>query len=195
MLADLVMRFGYVMVFAAAAVEGDATLVTATFLAHRGYLRLLPVIVAAALGTIGANQAYYWIGRSRRRQPGDISRSRIYAKVASWIGRYGLQLVLASRFIYGFRVAIPLACGASGMTPRRFTAGDVTGAVVWSTVVGFAGFATGQILDRLIQDLRRYEWWIALALLVGGTAILIGYARDWPALRLLRRRQDNDAKP
>ena len=63
------MRFGYAMVFAAAAVEGDATLVTATFLAHRGYLRLAPVIIAAALGTICANQAYYWIGRRRRRQP------------------------------------------------------------------------------------------------------------------------------
>ena len=40
MLTDLVIQYGYVMVVAGVIVEGDATLVTASILAHRGYMKL-----------------------------------------------------------------------------------------------------------------------------------------------------------
>jgi hypothetical protein len=56
MLADIILRYGYALVFVSAAVEGDATLLTATFLAHRGYLQLDLVIVVAAAATVAINQ-------------------------------------------------------------------------------------------------------------------------------------------
>ena len=52
MLAGWFLHFGYAMVVIASAVEGDATLLTATYLAHRGYLRLDLVVLSAMLGTI-----------------------------------------------------------------------------------------------------------------------------------------------
>ena len=72
------------------------------------------------------------------------------------------------------------------MSPIRFTIGDAVGAIVWSVVVGLAGFAIGQLLDRLLDDLRRYEWWIALALFSGMLAALAWHGRDVLALRTLR---------
>jgi hypothetical protein len=52
MLVDVIARYGYPFIFVAAAVEGDATLLTATLLAHRGYLRLDLVMLVAAAATV-----------------------------------------------------------------------------------------------------------------------------------------------
>ena len=111
---------------------------------------------------------------------------RTIQPVLDRIDRHGTLLVLFSRFVYGFRIAIPAACGATGMSAVRFTIVDVVGSIVWSVVVGLAGFAIGQLLDRLLDDLRRYEWWIALALFCGVLIVLAWHGRDVLALRTLR---------
>lgn len=187
MLADVILRYGYALVFVSAAVEGDATLLTATFLAHRGYLQLDLVIAVAAAATVAINQVYFWLARTYGKQR--VTALRAYRRmqpVLDRIERHGTLLVLFSRFVYGFRIAIPAACGATGMSPIRFTIGDVVGSIAWSVVVGLAGFAIGQLLDRLLDDLRRYEWWIALALFCGVLIVLAWHGRDVLALRTMR---------
>jgi membrane protein DedA with SNARE-associated domain len=188
MLAGVILRYGYALVFVAAAVEGDATLLTATFLAHRGYLQLHLVIVVAALGTVAINQGYFWFARAYARpRVATLRERRTAQRVLERVDRHGTLLVLGSRFVYGFRIAIPAACGATGMSPIRFTVGDVVGAMVWSVVIGLTGFAIGQLLDRLLDDLRRHEWWIALALFCGVLAVLAWHGRDVLVLRALKR--------
>lgn len=187
MLADIILHYGYALVFVAAAVEGDATLLTATFLAHRGYLQLNLVIVVAGAATVAINQVYFWLARAyAQKRVAAFRASRTIQAIIDRIERHGTLLVFFSRFIYGFRIAIPAACGATGMSPIRFTIGDVAGSVVWSVVVGLAGFAIGQLLDRLLDDLRRFEWWIALALFCGVLILLARHGRDVLALRTLR---------
>jgi membrane protein DedA with SNARE-associated domain len=181
MLTDLFLHFGYVMVFVASAIEGDATLLTATYLAHRGYLRLDLVIVAATLGTILVNQIYFRAARHfGQRRVADLIHRPLYGRVFGWIERYGLPLILTSRFIYGCRIAIPVACGASGMAPARFTIADIAGAVFWSAILGAAGYALGQALEYLVDDVRRYEWCIAAVVVA---IVLIVAARRWRAWR------------
>src|SRR5678815_239565 len=63
MLSDLVVKYGYLMVVAGVIVEGDATVVTAAFLAHRGYLKLGAVIALAAITSMTMNQIYFRLGR------------------------------------------------------------------------------------------------------------------------------------
>src|SRR5262245_48862195 len=117
MLAAVILQYGYALVFVAAAIEGDATLLTATFLAHRGYFKLDLVIFVAATATIAANQVYFWLGRRYGTQRVSAhSTHHMAQRVMDWLHRYGTPLVIGSRFVYGFRVAIPLAAGASGMS-------------------------------------------------------------------------------
>src|SRR5262245_41156018 len=156
MLVELFVRYGYAMVFAAAALEGDATLLAATFLAHRGYLRVDLVIVVAALGTIAANQLYFHLARRYGQERVAMMRAnRLYGRVLGWMSRYGTQLVAVSRFMYGFRIAVPVAAGIAGMSALRFTLVDTLGSAVWAATIGVAGYAIGQVLDYLIADLRR----------------------------------------
>lgn len=187
MLAELLVRYGYVMVFAAAGVEGDATLLAATFLAHRGYLRLDLVIVAAAVGTIAANQFYFHLGRRYGHERVAAMRShRLYGRVLGWMSRYGTQLVAGSRFLYGFRIAVPVAAGVAGMSALRFTLVDTIGSAVWALAIGLAGYAIGAALEYLVDDLRRHEWWIAGVLLATVLIALARWGRDLTGLRLIK---------
>lgn len=183
MLADLVLHFGYVMVFVASAIEGDATLLTATYLARRGYLRIGLVILAAMLGSIAVNQIYFRAARHYgQNRVAELRHRPVYGRVFGWIARFEVPLILCSRFIWGCRIAIPVVCGATGISPTRFTAGDITGAIVWSLIVGSAGWMMGQALEYFVADLRRYEWWIAAVLAAAALVIAAVRWRAWRAV-------------
>lgn len=186
MLQAALLRYGYVMLFIGAAVDGDASLLTGAFLAHRGYFSTPAVIVTAAVATSVANQVYFWI--ARRRGPGALERIEagwLLARLGHALTRHTKPLLFVSRFLYGFRIAIPAACGASDMSPGAFIVIDLGGAALWSMVIGLAGYSIGHVLETLLEDLRRYEWPIAGALLMTALAVLAVRGRDWKGGRLL----------
>ena len=102
------------------------------------------MIVVAAAATVTINQMYFWLARIYARQRvAALRANRRVLPVLDRIERHGTWLVFFSRFAYGFRIAIPAACGATGMSPLKFAIGDVVGSIVWSIAVGLAGFAIG----------------------------------------------------
>ena len=93
----------------------------------------------------------------------------------TWIARFEVPLILASRFIWGLPHRDSGGMRRDGrLSPTRFTAADVTGAVIWSLVRRHCRLdAMGEALDYPFADLRRYEWWIAgvlavIALVIAG---------------------------
>jgi membrane protein DedA with SNARE-associated domain len=189
MLAQIMLRYGYAVIFLAAAAEGDATLVTATFLARRGYLQLDLVMLVAACATITINQVYFWLGRRYgAMRLAAMREHRASRRILGWIEHHGLALVAGSRFVYGFRIAIPAACGAMRMSPLAFTLGDIAGSMVWVGIIGTGGYIIGHLLTVLVDDLRTYEWWVAGALFGGALILLAKYGRDLSTLRLLKAR-------
>jgi membrane protein DedA with SNARE-associated domain len=189
MFAHLILRYGYALIFMAAAAEGDATLLTASFLARRGYLHLDVVMLVAATATIAINQAYFWVGR--RYGPlrlAAMRQHRASTRVLGWVEQHGLPLVVGSRFVYGFRIAIPAACGATGMSPVAFSLGDVVGSLLWVGIVGGGGYAIGHILTFIVNDLRAHEWWIADVLFFGALVLLARHGRDVSVVRALKAR-------
>jgi membrane protein DedA with SNARE-associated domain len=174
---DLFVRYGYAMVVVGTLVEADPTLLAATFLAHRGYFNLRTIVLLAVLSTIVANQAFFWTGRRSRHRLLSGKRRQLVGRVTNWIERLGMPVVIVSRFLYGCRIAIPVACGTSGMPAWRFAAADATGAVLWAGVVGLAGQAIGHLLEVLIEDLRRHEVTVAFVILAAGTFALWWRAR------------------
>jgi membrane protein DedA with SNARE-associated domain len=180
MLTTGLLTYGYILLFFAAAFEGDASLLTATFLAHRGYFKLFSVIITAGVATCCANQIYYWLGRRHARSALDRLRShRLFGRFREPLSRHAPLLLFFSRFLYGFRIAIPMICGASGMSAVAFTSIDLAGSALWSSIIGLTGLAVGRLLGVLIGDLRRHEALVAAAVLVTTLAILMVRGRDW----------------
>ena len=165
MLTELVVRYGYLMVVAGTIVEGDATLVTASFLARRGYLELSGVMLLAATTSSIMNQIYFRLGRRHGVDRVAKAEGRpLFATILRHTRRHAIWLVLVSRFIFGFRMAIPMTVGAIGMNAARFFVADVSGAVLWSVVLGSTGYAVGRIGELLLSDVKGNEWTVALVL-------------------------------
>jgi membrane protein DedA with SNARE-associated domain len=174
---EILLRYAYVALFVGSIVEGDATLITAGFLARRGYLHLWVVILVAAAATMLANEFYYRVARFHGEEAFQhkADHDPRLARVRKWIQSQGPLLLFFSRFMWGFRIAIPLTCGAVAMRRTRFSVINAAGAVVWAVPVGLAGYFLGHELEHWLTDIRRYEWGIAAILLLGVFIVLLAW--------------------
>jgi membrane protein DedA with SNARE-associated domain len=92
-------------------------------------------------------------------------------KVQALIERYHRLIIVGFRFLSGLRTVIPLALGMSDVRVSHFIFFNIIGALTWSLVIGLSGFLLGAALNVLQTDIRRYEWYIMLAILVVGVLI------------------------
>jgi membrane protein DedA with SNARE-associated domain len=167
MLEDLVIRYGYVMVVAGVIVEGDATLVAASVLAHRGYLALRMVMLLGAVTSLTMNQIYFRLGRRHGvERVAKADGRRLFGNIVHHTRKHAIWLVLLSRFVFGFRMAIPATVGALGMTTMRFLIADTFGALIWAGSLGAAGYAAGHAGQLLLGNLRENDWTVAGVLIV-----------------------------
>jgi membrane protein DedA with SNARE-associated domain len=167
----------YIFVFLGSIIEGDATLVSAAFLANRGRLSFVGVLLTAGLATVLSNELVYHLSRNRSR--GWVARKVAnhpkYARTQEWIRRRSTVLLLFSRYLFGFRLAIPAACALTGMRPAYFSVLNAVGAMIWVVPLGLLGYAFGGVIGRFWHNLHLYEWHIAVVALAIGWTFLARY--------------------
>jgi membrane protein DedA with SNARE-associated domain len=186
-LAQWIEQYGYLAVLAGALLEGETILVLGGFAAHEGHLDLATVLlVAFAGGTVG-DQLFFWFGRASG--PRLLQRYEALARAGERVGRllirHDAALIFGIRFMYGLRIAGPIAMGALGVVPRRFAIFNVLGAAVWAPLVGGAGYLFGRALQAWLGEVEHYES-IALALIVGGAVVATLAHRWWQARERVR---------
>ena len=165
MFTELVLRYGYLMLVAGVIVEGDATLVAASFLAHRGELALTAVMSIAALTSLTMNQVYFRLGRRHGVDRVAKADGRpLFSNILRHTKKHAVLLLLASRFVFGFRMAIPMTVGALGMSARKFFVADFCGSIIWAVSVGLTGYAAGHVGDLISKTFHANDWPFALIL-------------------------------
>ncbi len=180
----LLIKYGYVICFLGVMVEGESFLLAASFLAHRGTLHLPLVILVAIAANTAADQIYYTMARIRGRawllkRFGDNPH---YAQVMRWMSRKADWLLLASRFLFGFRIIIPAACGALGMPPLRFSLLNLIAGAIWAIPTALLGYYFGNVAALLFAGVKRYELWTLLFLaLIAGAILVVRHLRhaEW----------------
>jgi membrane protein DedA with SNARE-associated domain len=184
MAAEGFLHYGYILVFFGSMLEGDASLITAAFLAHQGKLNFGGVLATAGIASTLLNEAVYHLARSRSRKYFErrITKHPKYSRVQDWIRRRSTVLLLFCRYIFGFRLAIPAACGMTGMNPLAFSVLNIVGAALWVLPLGYVGYAFGGVIAKFWGGVRDYEWHIAVALLAIGWIFLLRYD---PELRMV----------
>jgi len=180
MLEHLLQQHGYIFVYIGTILEADATVIAATFLAHRGYMRMAGVLIIAALASVTVSHIWFWLARRRGQSMLErmTSRHKRYGRLRDWVCRNGYVLVFCCRFMWGLRLAIPAACGATGMHAGRFALVDAAGAAVWIMIVGTAGYAIAHAIASMWANIRRYEDVIALTLLGIVSLVMMWRGRD-----------------
>jgi len=178
---ELIETWGYVAVFAGAFFEGETVLIIGGFLASGGHLELASVILSGFLGGLAGDQFFFYVGRARGRrliERRESWRPRLQ-RIEGILERHGTLLMLGYRFMYGVRLVTPLVLGAFGVARLRFLVLNLINAAVWSALIASLGYAFGQVVAQMFEQVRRYELIIVILLaLVGLGAWLLYRVRE-----------------
>ena len=90
------------------------------------------------------------------------------SKVRPLVQRHQTWAILGFRFLYGLRTVTPFALGTMGIRPLHFFVLNALGAAVWATVFSALGYLLGSALERVIEQIHRYEMIVVVALALAG---------------------------
>lgn len=169
-IAEWVQSYGYLAVAVGTFLEGESVLLIAGAAASRGHLAMPAVIAVATLASFLGDQLYFLVGRRYgaallARYPSLQPRA---ARVTGLLDRHHLPLILSIRFLYGLRIAGPMAIGMSSVSWPRFLLLNALAAVLWAVLIAGVGYGTGQALVYMLQTVDADELWGLSLLLVLG---------------------------
>ena len=177
-------HYGYWAAGLGGAIESETIVLLAGLAAHRGLLDLQVVIAIAALGTFGANQTLFHVGRLR----GHVVLARFprlqprAERVLEFAHRHRHTLVLLYHFSVGIRAMTPFVLGMSRVRPLRFALIDGAVTFTWTATLATLGFWLGDALTRLLPEIERAERWLFAGILALGAAAWLA-RRAWNRLR------------
>jgi membrane protein DedA with SNARE-associated domain len=167
-LSTLIAQYGLITVFAGSLLEGETVLLLAGYAAHRGFLDFAAVVLVAMLGAAIGDQVWFMLGRrhgtrliARRPWLGDKTRRALVL-----IERHPTAILLAMRFAWGLRTALPVAVGMSRIPWQRFLLLNLLSAILWAPLIAGIGYFFGALLSQHIAGLHRVEHWGMLAVVM-----------------------------
>jgi membrane protein DedA with SNARE-associated domain len=172
----LIRVYGGLAVFLGAALEGEAAVTTGGFLAHRNLISPYVAGACAFAGSLAADQIVFFLARYHRENR-FIERARrrpAFARAIQFIERRPVLFCTAFRFIYGMRIAGPIAIGVSQVPTRQFILLNAMSAAVWASIFTFIGYRFGnafeKLFDRIVSDPRAIA---AVVVIVLGVAVFL----------------------
>ncbi|MGE5094217.1 MAG: DedA family protein [Betaproteobacteria bacterium] len=174
-LPGLIDTYGYLAVLIGAFLEGETILALAGLAAYRQYLDFTMVVLVALLAGFAGDQFYFFLGRRKgsqilQRFPGAHERAIRFDQMLS---RWHAPLIIAIRFMYGFRIVGPVLLGMGRVPAWKFMLYNFIGACIWAPLIAGLGYLFGNIIETLIADLKSFELWAFGALIVIGAGSFI----------------------
>ncbi len=170
----LLHQYGYLMIFLGTLAEGETVLMLGGYFAHRGHLVLAGVIATAFVGAVCGDQLFFHLGRSHAKAL--LERfPRLRAKVNIALHRveqHQVKIVLSMRFLWGLRIALPVALGLTSMNARKFLWLNLVSAAIWACVFGCVGFGAGRVIARVVSSEMSIEKWVALGVVLLAVLVL-----------------------
>lgn len=159
-------HFGYLAVAVGAFLEGEVSLLLGALASREGILVFPGVVLAAFLGTLVADNTWFYLGR-HLGQP-FIARRRHWreraAHVRDLLERYGAGFIVGLRFYYGLRTITPFVIGAARVSRVKFFLCDLLGTLLWTVVMGAAALLLGAAINRVVALLNTPGGVAALAI-------------------------------
>jgi len=170
-------RFGYAGVLVGSAFEGETTILLAGIFAKLGYLQLEKVVLFSFAGTFLGDCFFFFLGKYLgtpfvERHEFLRAKRNLCNKI---IRQNGNLILLAMRFLAGFRSVILVLLGCTYPRPARFLWLDAVIVFVWTIVVSFVGYAFANLVYIFVSDIKGYERYIIPAVLVLPVAAILVY--------------------
>lgn len=163
----------YLAVFAGCFFEGETTLVTSSFAAHRGHLEIYLVIIVAFIATQSWDWIWFIIGRKKgkailAKRPKLSGKAH---KIDVLLMKHPVPALLGYRFLYGFRTAVPLAIGMSSIPTHKFFIFSFINTLIWDVLFSSLGYFFGAFLKANWKEIEHYEFEIMGGILLTGLFI------------------------
>lgn len=148
---------------------------------------LLTLILSTAGSTLGF-MTMYWIGDEFGIKILERQRLRFIPidavhKIEVWFRRYGYWIIVANRFLAGTRAVVSFFAGMSEMNYTRTTLLSALGALIWNSILVYAGFLLGDNWREIGKYITTYSTIVTIII----AALLIG----WILLKLLKRKKQS----
>lgn len=160
-------------------IPGDTVTVFAAYIVGRTQQGFLGVLISTTAGsTMGFMTLYAlgrWIPRDYfvRRDFRFLPASSFLA-AEKWFQSHGYWIVLANRFLSGFRSVVSIVCGLYRLPWPRVLLLSLLACAAWNLLLIYAGYVLGtnwRAVDRILGDYSRLMLVLAL-LLVGAWAFM-----------------------
>ena len=154
---DLIRQHGdivYSLMFAYAASHSLLLALFGGYAAYSGALGFGTLVVVCWLGSFAGDVIRFWIGRRYgKRLLASYPRLAQAADTVSRLAdRHYVWMILAHRYPHGIRGVAGFAYGMSQMRWLPFLALNFVAAGLWSGAVVSAGYASGQVSEKLMSD-------------------------------------------
>lgn len=174
-------------------IPGDMVVVFGGYLAGRGQVDIVVVVLLSTVGGALGFMTMYALGRRlgyallRSRRWRWLPHDQI-AKSQRWLRRWGYGIVAANRFLSGARSVIALSVGMAHMRSWPTLAFATLSALLWTALISFGGYKVGENWERISVYLRNYGQGVLIVL---GVLLLVQGARLYRRRRRKRDRQQN----
>jgi len=181
-------HYGAAAIALGAGLEGEAAVTAGGFLAQRGLIDPRSAALCAFLGSFAVDQALFLSARFHRERAylQRLLRRPAIGRALGLIDRHPTLFCLVFRFLYGLRIAGPLAIGVSSVPVRRFVVLNAISAAIWAATFTYLGFRFGAAVTGTALTFAKSH----VPLLAGVLAIVVAVAG---ALWVLRRRKATKA--
>jgi membrane protein DedA with SNARE-associated domain len=131
-------------------IPSEVVLPLGGYLAERGRLDVVWLLVAATVGSVVGAWVLYGAGRRMGRERAARALARLplldrsdVDRAVDWFDRHGQGAVFFGRLVPGVRSLVSLPAGAAHMSPVRFTLLTAAGSLLWNALLIGAGYALG----------------------------------------------------
>jgi membrane protein DedA with SNARE-associated domain len=178
----LLAKYGLIVLFFGAGLEGEFAVVTGGILARHGSFSLGAAMIVATAGSFFVDQCWYFLGRYARnsRFVTRVKSKRLFARALDLLERRPVPFILGFRFVYGMRTVSPVAIGVAGVPVSKFVPLNLIAAIIWAPLFTWLGHKVGKAILPLLHRIGEY----GLAVLVA--ALILGPLIWW----LIRRRRE-----
>lgn len=156
-------------------------LIAAGFLAFHGHLDIFLIVLVSTSASYVGHGTFFLIALLKREAFLKTIQRFIkinLLKLESLVARYGTAAIFITQWLYGFRLLSAAVLGLSRMGTAKYFTFQFISCIIWAIICTSGGYFFGAALKNLLGDVKKYEIYIAVSVLVAGFLIwFIRYVR------------------
>ena len=142
-------HYGYIALSVGTFFEGETAILVASSLVHSGYFEGHYTVIFGFLGSFISDWLYFTIGRLNGKYFVE-KRPKLRARLQparDFFTTHRLQILFTYRFLYGFRILLPLMIGMSDIKVLHYLGYSILAGLFWATTVSSVGYLAGLLFN------------------------------------------------